>query len=109
MKASKWIHPTTGEVRVYLDGYKNADSQVKAYATADSDGDAVVTVEGKNQPQKKLDNAKSEIRKHFGLYAKFDAYLSVATEPTKKANSHAYGSDYANAFERATGESWGEE
>jgi hypothetical protein len=108
MKASKWIHPTTGEVRVYLDGYKNADRQVKAYAIADKDGDAVVIVEGKGQPQKQLDNAKATIRKHFGLYAKFEAYLSVATEPAEKASSHAYGSDYANAYERATGESWGE-
>lgn len=108
MKASKWTHPTTGEVRVYLNGFKGDRKDIKAFAISDKDGNAVVTVTGSDfVNQKNLDNIKSDIRKHFGLYVKFEIYLNACAESAQK-EVHAYGSIYANNFERATGCSFGE-
>jgi hypothetical protein len=109
MKAAKWIHPTTGEVRVYLNGFKGDMNAVKAFAAADKDGDAVVTVTGGEfTSQKQIDNIKSEIRKHFGLYVKFDVYLAACPAATEKAIDKSYGSAYANAYEQHTGNAFGE-
>lgn len=105
MNAKKWTHPKTGEIRVYINGFKGDNGSLKVYASADKDSDAVVTVENATT-QKQIDNAKSEVRKHFGLYVKFDVYLAACVE-TKNA-SKLYGSDYANAYEQATGCAYGE-
>jgi len=109
MNAQKWIHPTTGEVRVYINGFKGDTGSIKAFASADNDGNAVVTVTcNEYVSQKQIENAKADIRQHFGLYVKFEKYLAACKESSTRTASHAYGSAYANAFERATGESFGE-
>lgn len=104
--AKKWLHPTTGEVRVYLNGFAGDFGVTKAYAVADQDGDAKVIIE-KASTQKMADSAKSSIRLHFGLYASFDAYLAACPAEAAKED-RSYGSKWANAYERHTGRAYGE-
>ncbi len=104
--AKKWIHPQTGEVRVYLNGFAGDFGVTKAYAIADADGDAQVIIE-KASSQKMADSAKSSIRLHFGLYASFMKYLDACPAAIEKED-RSYGSKWANAYERHTGFAYGE-
>lgn len=109
MNARKWIHPKTGEVRVYLNGFKGDSGSIKAFATANEKGTAVVTVTGNEfTTDKMLENVKADIRRHYGLYESFDTYLAACAESTSR-NHHAYGSKYANAYELHTGCAWDED
>jgi hypothetical protein len=105
--AATWTHPQTGEIRVYLKGFAGDNGSTKAYAIADSDGDAKVVVERASTP-KMVDCARSSIRQHFGLYASFSKYLEACPAATAASQDKSYGSKWANAREQYTGEAHGE-